>query len=179
MALRAVRIITCVPLISLTLCLSQSDQCSDKNCGKDFKNLYEDNRRIRLNDGNYIPTFGLGVWKIPNGQNTVNAVTWALQAGYRQIDTAARYGNEESVGEAIRESGIQREQIYITTKLYDDCHGYNETLEAFHKSLKRLGLDYIDLYLIHSPMNGKILPTWRAMMELRNRKLVRYVWGKF
>ena len=173
MPMRNLIIIVYVVLISLTLCLSQSDQCSDRNCDEDLNSLYKNDRRIRLNDGNYIPTFGLGVWKIPDGPDTINAVIWAIQAGYRQIDTAARYGNEESVGQAIRKSGIPREQIYVTTKLYDDSHGYNETLEAFHKSLKRLGLDYIDLYLIHSPMNGKILPTWRAMIELQNRNLVR------
>jgi diketogulonate reductase-like aldo/keto reductase len=100
-------------------------------------------------------------------------VTWALNSGYRQIDTAARYGNEEIVGEALSASEIPRAEIYVTTKLYDDSHGYNETLEAFHKSLKRLGLDYIDLYLINSPMNGKILPTWEAMIELKDKKLVR------
>lgn len=160
-------------LTSLTLCSSQSDQCDDEKCGRNVKNVYKNYKRIRLNDGNYIPAFGLGVWKISCGPDTVNSVTWALKSGYRQIDTAARYGNEASVGQAIRESGIPREELYVTTKLYDDSHGYNETLEAFHKSLKRLGLDYIDLYLIHSPLNGNILPTWKAMMELRNRRLVR------
>lgn len=162
-------IILCI--LNLTLCLCENDQCSETSCG--LKNLYKNDKRIRLNDGNYIPTFGLGVWKIPNGLDTINAVTWALNSGYRQIDTAARYGNEESVGEALSASEIPREEIYVTTKLYDDSHGYNETLEAFHKSLKRLGLDYIDLYLIHSPMNGKILPTWEAMIELKDKKLVR------
>ena len=168
-------IILCIILNSLTLCLSQSVQCREDSCVKDntLKNLYKDERKIRLNDGNYIPTFGLGVWKILNGPDTINAVTWALKAGYRQIDTAARYGNEESVGEGIRRSGLPRENVYVTTKLYDDSHGYNGTLEAFHKSLKRLGLSYIDLYLIHSPLNGKILPTWEAMIELQKKKLVR------
>ena len=165
--------IMCVILTCLTLCLCESDRCSETSCDKDFKNLYKNDKRIRLRDGNYIPTFGLGVWKIPNGADTMNAVTWALNSGYRQIDTAARYENEESVGQAISASGIPREEIYVTTKLYDDSRGYNETLEAFHKSLTRLGLDYIDLYLIHSPINGKILPTWEAMIELKDKKLVR------
>ena len=161
-------IILCI-ILNLTLCLCESDRCSKTSC--DLKNLYKNDKRIRLNDGNYIPTFGLGVWKIPNGLDTINAVTWALNSGYRQIDTAARYGNEESVGEALSASEIG--EIYVTTKLYDDSHGYNETLEAFQKSLKRLELNYIDLYLIHSPMNGKILPTWEAMIELKDKKLVR------
>jgi diketogulonate reductase-like aldo/keto reductase len=164
--------ILCV-ILTLTLCLCESERCSETSCDKDRKNLYKDDKWIRLNDVDYIPTFGLGVWKIPNGTDTINAVTWALNSGYRQIDTAARYGNEESVGEAIRASGIPRKEIYVTTKLYDDSHGYNETLEAFYKSLKRLGLNYIDLYLVHSPMNGRILKTWEAMIELKNKKLVR------
>ncbi|CAB4020954.1 aldo keto reductase [Paramuricea clavata] len=154
-------------------CQISSRYLHETSC--DLKNLYKNDKRIRLNDGNYIPTFGLGVWKIPNGLDTINAVTWALNSGYRQIDTAARYGNEESVGQALSASEIPREEIYVATKLYDDSHGYNETLEAFHKSLKRLGLDYIDLYLIHSPMNGKILPTWEAMIELKDKKLVRSI----
>ena len=161
---------------STCLCYTSSDQCSSEiNCGSSQATFQNYERRILLNDGNYIPTFGLGVWKIPKGRETFNAVTWALKAGYKQIDTAARYGNEESVGEALKNSGLPREDIYVTTKLYDDSHGYNETIEAFHKSLNRLGLKYIDLYLIHSPVNGKILSTWEAMVELQNKKLVRYV----
>ncbi|XP_046857365.1 9,11-endoperoxide prostaglandin H2 reductase-like isoform X2 [Xenia sp. Carnegie-2017] len=161
---------------STCLCYTSSDQCSNEiNCGSSQATFQNYERRILLNDGNYIPTFGLGVWKIPKGHETFNAVTWALKAGYKQIDTAARYGNEESVGEALKNSGLPREDIYVTTKLYDDSHGYNETIEAFHKSLNRLGLKYIDLYLIHSPVNGKILSTWEAMVELQNKKLVRSI----
>ena len=159
----------------LTLCLCENDRCSKTSCENESKNLYKNDKWIPLNDLYYIPTFGLGVWKIPNGEDTINAVTWALNSGYRHIDTAARYGNEESVGVAINASEIPRKEIYVTTKLYDDSHGYNETLEAFYKSLKRLGLDYIDLYLIHSPMNGKILSTFEAMLELKRKKLVRSI----
>lgn len=158
-----------------SLCSFESECYSQDNnsCNEKSKNLYKDDRKFRLNDGNFIPRFGLGVWKMKQGPATVNAITWALKVGYRQIDTASRYGNEESVGKAIRTSSIPREEIYVTTKLYDDQHGYNETLKAFNDSLSRLGLDYVDLYLIHSPKNGKIVSTWEAMIDLQRKQLIR------
>jgi diketogulonate reductase-like aldo/keto reductase len=108
----------------------------------------------RLGDGNEIPLLGLGLWQVPNGPECVNAVRWALELGYRHIDTAQAYGNEESVGQALRESGLPREQIFITTKFYPG--NQDPAAEAEH-SLRRLGVDQVDLYIIHWPQRG---PTW-------------------
>ena len=130
---------------------------------------------VTLNDGVKIPIFGLGVYLAGSGEETRNAVRWALENGYRQIDTAARYKNEESVGEAIRESKIPREDIFVVTKLYDDDHGYEETMSAFNKSLGKLGMDYVDLYLIHSPVPDKVVPSWNAMVKLQQQGLIRFV----
>lgn len=107
-----------------------------------------------LADGNRIPVLGLGVWQIPNGRECVNAVVWALQLGYRHIDTAQDYGNEESVGEGLRQSGVPREQVFITTKFYP---GHQDPTREADRSLERLGLDYVDLYLVHWPEGGA---TW-------------------
>lgn len=104
----------------------------------------------KLNDGNRIPCIGFGTWQ-STGEEAYNAVLWALKAGYRHIDTAAVYGNEEMVGKAIKDSKIPREELYITTKLWNDVRGYEETKKAFNESLTKLGLDYVDLYLIHWP----------------------------
>lgn len=112
-----------------------------------------------LADGNKIPVLGFGVWQIPNGPPCVNAVLWALQAGYRHIDTAQAYGNEESVGEALRRSGIPREEVFITTKFYP---GSKDAAAEAERSLKRLGADYIDLYLVHWPQGGATR-AWRGM----------------
>jgi diketogulonate reductase-like aldo/keto reductase len=109
----------------------------------------------RLADGNEIPLLGLGVWQVPNGSECVNAVRWALEAGYRHIDTAQAYGNEESVGQALRESGIAREDIFITTKFYPRRRG--DAAAELQRSLERLGVDQVDLYIIHWPEGG---PTW-------------------
>ncbi len=113
-----------------------------------------DTETERLNDGNEIPVLGLGVWQIPNGPECVDAVQWALELGYRHIDTAQAYGNEEAVGEGLRRSGIPREQVYITTKFYP---GNEDPTAEAEKSLKRLGVDSIDLYIIHWPQGGA---TW-------------------
>lgn len=104
----------------------------------------------KLNDGNRITCIGFGTWQ-STGEEAYNAVLWALKAGYRHIDTAAVYGNEEMVGKAIKDSKIPREELYITTKLWNDVRGYEETKKAFNESLTKLGLDYVDLYLIHWP----------------------------
>ncbi|KAG0059206.1 aldo/keto reductase [Linnemannia elongata] len=123
---------------------------------------------IKLSSGHSIPRLGLGVYQAEEGRETENAVLWALQAGYRHIDTATIYGNEKSVGNAIRKSGIPRNEIFVTTKLTEDDQGYETTLAACTLSLKKLGLDYIDLYLIHSPLCGSELrlQSWKAMEKL-------------
>ena len=110
-----------------------------------------DARTRALADGNQIPQLGLGVWQVPDGSTTVNAVRWALELGYRHIDTAQVYGNEESVGRALRESGIAREQVFITTKFNPSRKDAAAELE---RSLQRLGTDYVDLYLVHWPQGG-------------------------
>jgi len=132
--------------------------------------------RLFLNDKNSIPQIGLGVWQTPPdvAGPVVNA---ALQAGYRHIDTAAIYGNEEGVGEGIRTSGVERSEIFVTTKLWNEHQGYDTTLKAFDESLKRLGLSYIDLYLIHwpSPHRQKYVETWRAFIRLREEGRIRSI----
>lgn len=122
--------------------------------------------RMKLNNGFEIPQFGLGVYLTKSGQECINAVTWALEAGYRHIDTARIYGNEKEVGEAVRSSGIKREDIFITTKLWNDDHGYDNALKAFDKSLKTLNTDYIDLYLIHWPVKDKRKESWKALEKI-------------
>jgi 2,5-diketo-D-gluconate reductase A len=123
---------------------------------------------ISLNDGSSIPQIGLGVWQTPNDV-AVTAVSAALKAGYRHIDTAAIYGNEDGVGRGIAESGVARKDVYLTTKLWNAEQGYDSTLRAFDKSLGRLGTDYVDLYLIHWPVPSKDLyvDTWRAFIRLK------------
>ena len=124
------------------------------------------NSTIKLNNGVEIPVLGLGVFLSAPGEETFNAVTWALEAGYRHIDTAAYYGNEADVGRAIKASGIPREQIFVTTKLWNDDCRKNRQKQGFAESLRRLGLDYIDLYLIHWPVAGKYVESWQALEEI-------------
>ncbi|KAL2611203.1 hypothetical protein R1flu_022895 [Riccia fluitans] len=113
-----------------------------------------------------IPMLGLGVWQA-SPKETVEAVSVALKNGYRHIDTACLYENEAAVGKAVRESGIPREEIFVTTKLWNSDHGYQRCLRAFETSLRELGLDYVDLYLVHSPMAvNQRLDTWRAMEQI-------------
>jgi len=107
-----------------------------------------------LSDGSSIPLLGLGVWQVENGQECVDAVRWALELGYRHIDTAQAYGNEESVGQGLRESGTPREDVFITTKFFPRLR---DPLEEIEQSLQRLGVDYVDLYIVHWPEGG---PTW-------------------
>jgi diketogulonate reductase-like aldo/keto reductase len=118
---------------------------------------------LPLRNGRAMPQVGLGVWQAASGATTKNAVLDALRLGYRHIDTAKIYGNEADVGAAVRESGIPREQIFVTTKLWNDDQGYDRAKRAFDASLERLGLDYVDLYLIHWPVAGKRLDSWRAL----------------
>jgi 2,5-diketo-D-gluconate reductase A len=123
---------------------------------------------ITLNDGNRIPQVGLGVWQTPDDE-AAPAVKAALDAGYRHVDTAAVYENEEGVGRGIKQSGVARGEIFLTTKLWNVDQGYDSTLKAFDASLKRLGTDYVDLYLIHwpSPHRGLFVDTWKAFIKLK------------
>ena len=122
---------------------------------------------LPLNNGREIPQLGFGVYKVP-ADETGKAVRSALEAGYRHIDTAALYGNEAGVGAGIRVSGVPREDIFVTTKVWNDDHGYDRTLAAFDASLDRLGFDYVDLYLIHWPVPSRDLyvDTWRALERI-------------
>ena len=115
------------------------------------------NSRIILHDGNRMPLFGLGVWAAQSGQETYDAVLYALKTGYRHIDTAEMYGNEKDVGKAVVDSGINRADVFVTTKLWDSGLGYDHALKAFDISLQKMNLDYVDLYLIHWPENGSKL----------------------
>jgi 2,5-diketo-D-gluconate reductase A len=123
---------------------------------------------VRLNDGAEIPQFGFGVFQIP-AEETVTAVRTALDAGYRHIDTAQMYGNEAEVGRAIAESGVPREEIFVTTKLNNDGHGYDAALGALDESLRKLGFDHVDLFLIHwpRPQEGRYVETWTALEKLK------------
>ncbi|MCP1491346.1 diketogulonate reductase-like aldo/keto reductase [Peribacillus frigoritolerans] len=121
---------------------------------------------ITLHNGVKMPQLGFGVFKVKNGNETVESVKKAVEVGYRAIDTAAIYENEEGVGQAIRECGVPREELFITSKVWNTEQGYETTLKAFEDSLNRLGLEYLDLYLIHWPGKDKYLETWRALEKL-------------
>lgn len=124
------------------------------------------NTKKKLNNGTEIPVFGLGVFKSANGPETEQAVLWALEYGYRHIDTAAIYGNEESVGRVVIKSGIPRNEIFITTKLWNEDMRRHRQLRAFEESLKRLQLDYVDLYLIHWPVKDVYMESWAVMEKI-------------
>ncbi|WP_239255675.1 aldo/keto reductase [Listeria ilorinensis] len=130
---------------------------------------------VKLSNGVEMPRLGFGVWQVKDGEEAVNSVKWAIETGYISIDTAAAYRNEEGVGQAIRESGKPRDELFITTKLWNADQGYASTLEAFETSLSKLGLDYVDLYLIHWPVEGKFKETWRAFEKLYQEKKVRAI----
>ncbi len=134
--------------------------------------------RVVLRDGNRMPVLGLGVFQSPPGAETRQAVAWALASGYRLIDTAAMYGNEADVGEAVRASGIPREEVFVTTKLWYTEHGHEAARRAAAKSLATLGLGYFDLYLIHWPRARspeERLGSWRALEELRAEGTARSI----
>jgi 2,5-diketo-D-gluconate reductase A len=135
-----------------------------------------DQSTILFHDGNSIPQVGLGVWRTPN-DTAVTAVQAALSAGYRHVDTAAVYENEDGVGEGIRASGIARSEIFLTTKLWNADQGYDSTLKAFDASLKRLGTDYVDLYLIHwpAPKRDQYVDTWKAFIQLQKEGRARSI----
>jgi diketogulonate reductase-like aldo/keto reductase len=125
--------------------------------------------KVRLNNGVEMPVFGLGTYLAGRGRETRKAVLIALKAGYRLLDTASSYGNERDVGLAVRESGIPREEIFVTTKLWNSDHGYASAIMAFEASLERLGLSHVDLYLIHWPVQGLRSESWTALEELLRR----------
>jgi diketogulonate reductase-like aldo/keto reductase len=122
-----------------------------------------------------MPWLGLGVFKAQEGQEVETAVSEALRVGYRSIDTAAIYKNEEGVGNGIEGSGVPREDIFITTKVWNSDQGYESTLRAFSESTKKLGTDYVDLYLVHWPVKGKYMETWRALEKLYKDGQVRAI----
>ncbi|WP_144550768.1 aldo/keto reductase [Bacillus sp. X1(2014)] len=128
-----------------------------------------------LNNGVKMPWFGLGVFKVEEGPELVNAVKAAIKHGYRSIDTAAIYGNEEGVGQGIKESGIAREDLFVTSKVWNADLGYESTLAAYQTSLDKLGLEYLDLYLIHWPVAGKYKEAWRALETLYKEGRVRAI----
>jgi diketogulonate reductase-like aldo/keto reductase len=130
-----------------------------------------DGRARVLADGNQLPMLGLGVWQVPDGPTCVNAVRWALELGYRHIDTAQAYGNEASVGRALRESGVPREDVFITTKFYP---GHRDPVAEAERSLERLGVERVDLYLIHWPRGGASW-AWPGMERAREQGLVRSI----
>ena len=119
-----------------------------------------------LNNGIAMPYLGLGVYLSKDGQEVINAVKWALEAGYRHIDTASIYHNEEGVGKGIKQSGISRDEVFVVSKVWNSDQGYETTLKAFDDSLKRLDTDYLDLYLIHWPVAGQYKETWKALEKL-------------
>ncbi|KOR94063.1 aldo/keto reductase [Geobacillus stearothermophilus] len=128
-----------------------------------------------LHNGVKMPWVGLGVYKVKEGEEVKSTVRTALEIGYRHIDTAAFYENEEGVGQAIRESGIPREQVFVTTKVWNTDQGYETTLKAFDASLKKLGFDYVDLYLVHWPVKGKYKETYKALEKLYKDGYVRAI----
>ncbi|WP_035100865.1 aldo/keto reductase [Aneurinibacillus terranovensis] len=128
-----------------------------------------------LRNGVKMPWFGLGVYKAKEGEEVELAVKAAIKAGYRSIDTAALYDNEVGVGKAVRESGVPREELFITTKVWNADQGYESTLQAFEQSRKKLNLEYLDLYLIHWAVKGKYKDTWRALEKLYKDGFVRAI----
>jgi methylglyoxal/glyoxal reductase len=122
--------------------------------------------RVALHNGVEMPWFGLGVFRAQEGDEVFNAVCHAAACSYRSIDTAAVYGNEEGVGRALRACGVPREEMFVTTKVWNSDQGYDTTLQAFDASLGRLGLDTVDLYLVHWPVTGQFTETWRALERM-------------
>jgi len=122
--------------------------------------------RVKLNNGVEMPVFGLGVWQMSPGKVTQNSVKWAFECGYRLIDTAKLYANEKDVGVALKESGLPRKDVFVTTKLWNTDHGYDSAIRAFKESLRLLDMEFVDLYLIHWPVPRKRGESWKALMKL-------------
>ncbi|MFD0826201.1 aldo/keto reductase [Neobacillus sp. M.A.Huq-85] len=141
-----------------------------------MKNLQD---RTILNNGVKMPWLGIGVFKVEEGPELVNAIRTAIKHGYRSVDTAAIYGNEEGVGQGIREglqeAGISREELFVTSKVWNSDLGYESTLAAYETSLQKLGLEYLDLYLIHWPVEGKYKEAWRALETLYKEGRVKAI----
>ncbi len=135
------------------------------------ENVISDEQQRVLSDGRAIPTLGFGVWQVPDGQECVNAVRWALECGYRHIDTAQAYGNEQSVGQALRESGLPRDEVFLATKFHP---ARTDPAAEAEQSVRRLGVDHLDLYIIHWPQKG---PTWAwpGMEAARERGYARSI----
>jgi 2,5-diketo-D-gluconate reductase A len=129
-----------------------------------------------MNDGHRIPQIGFGVYKIPD-EDATDAVRVAFEAGYRHIDTASFYANERAVGEGIRRSGLPRDEVFVTTKVWKDDNGYDSALRSFDESIARLGLEYVDLFMIHwpAPRNDRYVETWRALEKLRDEGRARSI----
>jgi diketogulonate reductase-like aldo/keto reductase len=131
--------------------------------------------RVKLNNGVEMPWLGLGVFRASEDGEVQQAIKWAAEAGYRSIDTAKVYDNEAGVGQAVRATGVPRDEFFITTKVWNDDQGYDSTLRAFDASVERLGMDYVDLYLVHWPVAGKYKDTWRAMERIENEGRARSI----
>ena len=131
--------------------------------------------RVTLSDGNIMPLLGLGVWDAKSGKETYDAVIHALKSGYRHIDTAEMYGNERDVGSAVIDSGLTRKDVFITTKLWDSGMGYDHALKSFDISLRKLNLEYVDLYLIHWPEKGSKLEIWSALEKIKKEGRCRSI----
>lgn len=131
-------------------------------------------KKVTLNNGVEMPAIGFGVFQVPDLKVCEQAVSDALEVGYRLIDTASAYQNEEAVGAAIKKSGLKREDVFVTTKIFINEYGYDQTLKAFDRSMKKLGLDYLDLYLIHKPY-GDYYGTWQAMQRLYKEGRIRAI----
>ncbi|MCL2557712.1 MAG: aldo/keto reductase [Treponema sp.] len=122
--------------------------------------------KVKLNNGVEMPYLGLGTFRMKDGEEAYSAVKWALELGYRHIDTAAIYGNEASVGRAIKDSGLARGEVFVTTKLWNEDMRQGRQLSAIDESLGRLGMDYVDLYLVHWPVPGKYVESWQKVLEI-------------
>jgi len=130
---------------------------------------------VILNNGVEMPYLGLGVFKVKDGNDVINSINYALDTGYRHVDTAALYANEDGVGKAINEHTVHRDDVFVTSKVWNTDQGYETTLKAFDKSMQKLGFDYLDLYLIHWPVAGKFKDTWRALEKLYRDGKVRAI----
>jgi diketogulonate reductase-like aldo/keto reductase len=137
------------------------------------------NTKIKLNNGIEVPLFGLGTWELSEGETVINAVQWAISNGYRHIDTARIYGNEKGVGKGLKlsleEQGLEREEIFITTKLWIDSFKYEKAIKAFNRSLNNLGLDYVDLYLLHWPEPAFQQEAWKALESILKENRTRSI----